>query len=67
MNLKPEFTPSASENHAEICFTRFTTRNPAQLSKRFTLIGNVLDKQSGGNMVDGVAERLSVSSIDRIR
>jgi hypothetical protein len=49
----------------EIRFTRFTTRNPAQLSKRFTLIGNVLDKQSGGNMLDGVAERLSVSSIDQ--
>ena len=65
MNLKPEFTPSASENHAEIRFTRFTTRNPARLSKSFTLVGDVLDKHVGGNMLDGVAERLSVSSIDQ--
>jgi len=46
-----------------IHFTRFTTRKPDRLSKRFDQVGNVLVKEGGGNMQDGIAERLTVSSI----
>ena len=48
---------------SEIHFTRFTTRKPDRLSKRFDQVGNVLVKEGGGNMQDGIAERLNVSSI----
>ena len=44
-----------------LSFTRFTSRKPARLSKHFALVGNVLDKQSGGNMTAGMAEKVTVT------
>lgn len=43
--------------------TRFTVLKPARLSKRFTLAGDTLVKESGGNLQDGIAERLTVSDL----
>jgi len=44
-------------------FTRFTTHKPARLSKHFKRVDNRLVQQGGGNMNEGIAERLTVSSI----
>lgn len=49
--------------NTEIRFTRITTRQPARLSKHFAFVGDVLTKQGGGNMMDGIAERLTVNNI----
>lgn len=43
--------------------TRFTALKPARLSKRFTLAGDTLVKESGGNLQDGIAERLTVPDL----
>lgn len=43
--------------------TRFTALKPARLSKRFTLAGDTLVKESGGQLFDGIAERLTVASL----
>ena len=56
----PEFQPF----QPFLSFTRFTSRKPARLSKHFALVGNVLDKQSGGNMTSGMAEKLTVTLAD---
>jgi hypothetical protein len=64
--MKPSVdgSSSASENHApEIRLTRITAQRPARLSKSFQMVGNVLTKKSGGDMVDGVAERLTVNTV----
>lgn len=47
---------------AELHFTRFTALKPARLSKRFALAGGTLIKESGGNLTDGIAERLTVNN-----
>ena len=61
-----EITPAGGESTgmstADLQFTRFTSINPKRLSKRFTRVGNTLVKESGGNMTDGIAERLVVTS-----
>lgn len=44
-----------------LSFTRFTSRKPARLSKHFALVDGVLDKQSGGNMADGMAKKVTVT------
>ena len=44
-----------------ITLTVFTSKKPARLSKRFTLVGGVPIKESGGNMTQGVAQRLTVN------
>lgn len=46
-----------------IACTRFTATNPPRLSKRFTLSGDTLAKESGGNMLSGIAERLTIASL----
>ena len=51
---KPDFQPSFS-------LTRFTSRSPARLSKAFTLQGDALICEGGGNMTAGTAERLTLS------
>lgn len=48
---------------SELKFTRFTSITPKRLSKRFTRVGNTLVKESGGNMTDGIAERLAIASL----
>ena len=45
-----------------ITLTIFTSIKPSRLSKRFTLVGGVPIKESGGNMLQGVAARRSVNS-----
>lgn len=66
MNLK------SHSNGAEACLsnpdcplqlTRFTSINPKRLSKRFTRVGDTLLKGGGGNMTDGIAERLTVAGL----
>jgi P4 family phage/plasmid primase-like protien len=47
-----------------LTLTRFTASKPAVLSKSFALVGNVLDKRPGGNMIAGMAERLTVTLAD---
>lgn len=44
-------------------FTRFTALKPARLSKRFALAGDTLVKESGGNLQDGIAERLTIPDL----
>jgi hypothetical protein len=61
MNSVDQNTTAVSEFHPVLTLTRFTARKPATLSKRFTLAGNVLVKQGGGNMTEGIAERLTVT------
>ena len=53
--------PSRAAPQPSLSFTRFTSRKPARLSKHFALVGNVLDKQSGGNMADGIAKKVTVT------
>ncbi len=43
--------------------TRFTALKPAHLSKRFALAGDTLVKESGGNLQDGIAERLTIPDL----
>ena len=64
MNLCADDSVSAPAFHPALSFTRFTARKPARLSKHFSLVGNVLDKQGGGNMTDGIAERLTLTLAD---
>lgn len=47
----------------QISFSRYTSINPNRLSKRFTLAGDILLKEGGGNMQTGIAERLTVASL----
>ncbi|MDG4605628.1 MAG: hypothetical protein P9D89_06045, partial [Candidatus Contendobacter sp.] len=47
----------------EIPCTRITAIKPNRLSKRFALDGNTLIKEAGGNLTDGIAERLSVANL----
>jgi len=61
MNSASQNSSTTSEFHPALSLTRFTSRKPARLSKHFSLVGNVLDKQGGGNMTDGVAEKLAVT------
>ena len=61
MNSADQNSSATSEFHPVLSFTRFTSRKPARLSKHFSLVGNVLDKQGGGNMTDGIAEKLTVT------
>lgn len=49
---------------ADLQFTRYTAITPKRLSKRFTHIGGALIKEGGGNMTDGIAERLTVASLE---
>jgi len=62
-----EITPagggSTGMSTADLQFTRFTSINPKRLSKRFTRVGNTLVKESGGNMTDGIAERLTIPDL----
>lgn len=46
-----------------LSFTRFTAITPKRLSKRFILAGDTLVKEGGGNMADGIAERLTVADL----
>lgn len=39
--------------------TRFTATNPSRLSKAFSLKGDTLLKQPGGNLIDGRADRVT--------
>ena len=64
MNLCADDSVSAPAFHPALSFTRFTARSSARLSKHFSLVGNVLDKQGGGNMTDGIAERLTLTLAD---
>ena len=48
---------------ADLQFTRYTAITPKRLSKRFTHVGGTLIKEGGGNMTDGIAERLTVASL----
>lgn len=43
--------------------TRFTAIKPTRLSKRFTLAASTLIKEGGGNLTDGIAERLTVNTL----
>jgi len=61
MNSIHDHSSSTSTIHPVLSLTRFTARKPARLSKHFSLVGNILDKQGGGNMTDGVAEKLAVT------
>lgn len=45
---------------SELKFTRFSAIKPPRLSKRFSLAGNTLIKESGGNLTEGIAERLTL-------
>ncbi len=45
-----------------ISITRITALTPKRLSKRFTLVAGVLLKEGGGNMTEGVGERLTFAS-----
>ena len=47
----------------ELKLTRFTAIKPARLSKRFALAGDTLLKEGGGNLADGIAERLTVPDL----
>ncbi len=62
-----EITPagggSTGMSTADLQFTRFTSITPKRLSKRFTCVGGALIKEGGGNMTDGIAERLVVASL----
>lgn len=46
-----------------LSFTRFTAVKPARLSKRFTLSGDTLVKEGGGELTEGIAEKLSVAGL----
>ncbi|WP_447803664.1 hypothetical protein [Pseudomonas serbica] len=46
-----------------IRITLFTAINPTRLSKRFSLKGDVLVKESGGVLIEGEAERLCLTGI----
>lgn len=48
---------------ATLQVTRFTARTPERLSKAFRLEGGALIKESGGQLFDGTAERISVDLI----
>jgi hypothetical protein len=61
MNSASQNSTATPDFHPVLSFTRFTARKPARLSKRFSLVGNVLTKESGGNMTDGIAERLTLT------
>lgn len=41
-----------------LTLSRFTAINPTRLSKAFALKGDKLDKQPGGNLIDGRADRV---------
>ena len=41
-----------------LTLTRFTATNPSRLSKAFALKAGKLDKQPGGNLIDGRAEQI---------
>ncbi len=52
----------ANEVKQEITFTLMTASKPACVSKQFTLADDgTLRKQNGGQLVDGIAERLTLS------
>lgn len=48
---------------SELKFTRFSAIKPPRLSKRFSLAGNTLIKESGGNLTEGIAERLTIPDL----
>ena len=64
MNSASQNSTAAPEFHPVLTFTRFTARKPARLSKHFSLVGDVLTAESGGQMIDGVAERLTSTLAD---
>ncbi len=45
---------------SNISLSRFTALKPNRLSKKFTLAGDTLVKESGGNLTEGIAERLTL-------
>lgn len=59
MHDKNMFDASATRFGFEV--TRFTVNDPARLSKRFMLKDDELVKESGGELIDGEAERLKLS------
>lgn len=48
---------------ASFALTRFTVHQPKRLSKRFCLAGDELLKETGGNLVDGEAERVEIPGL----
>ena len=61
MNSASQNSTTTPDFQPHLTLTRFTSRKPARLSKRFTLVGGVLLPESGGNMTDGIAEQLTVT------
>lgn len=48
------------QSKAMMLLTRITARKPTRLSKKFSLVGDKLIKEGGGNLTEGIAERLAV-------
>ena len=61
MKSATDSSTPAPENQPAFSLTRFTSRSPARLSKAFTLEGDALICEGGGNMTAGIAERFSLT------
>ncbi len=60
-NPEKSILETAAHSKPVICLTVFTSIKPKRLSKRFSLVGGALLKEAGGNMTEGIAERLTLT------